>query len=127
MELFAKASKAKFRFQTSKGNLSTEHLWDLSLESLDTIAKSINKEIKASEEESFIEEKSSKDTELSDRLEVVKYIIAYKIKQRDANAKRIETLGRKAHLEAIIAEKQSESLRSKSVEELQKELEALGN
>ena len=41
--LFEKASKMKLRFSTTKGVLSTEDLWDLSLESLDRIAKNLKR------------------------------------------------------------------------------------
>jgi len=119
MDLFIAASKNKFRFQTSKGFLSTEDLWDLSLESLDLIAKNVNKQIKASEEESFIKDKSSADKELINKLEVVKYIIKYKLAAKEASAKRAETLAKKAELEGLIAGKKAESLKSKSLEELE--------
>jgi hypothetical protein len=69
--LFEKASKMKLRFSTTKGVLSTEDLWDLSLESLDRIAKNLYKQIKESEEISFISEKSSEDTLASIKLEIV--------------------------------------------------------
>ena len=36
--LFVTAARKKFRFETSKGGLNTEDLFDLSLESLDAIA-----------------------------------------------------------------------------------------
>ena len=45
--MYKKASKLKLRFQTQKGNLSVEQLWDLSLDDLKIEVKKqyeINKE-----------------------------------------------------------------------------------
>jgi len=56
MEMFAFATKKKIRFETSKGLLSVEDLWDLPLTSdngrpnLDDIAKGIYKAMKEGEE-----------------------------------------------------------------------------
>jgi len=119
MDIFVKAAKNKYRFQTSKGNLSTEDLWDLSLESLDLIAKRVNKDIKASEEESFIKDQSAADKELIDKLEVIKYIIKYKIGVKEAAAKRAETLAKKDELQKLIADKKAESLKNLSLQELE--------
>ena len=120
MELFAKATKSKYRFQTSRGSLSVENLWDLNLEALDTIAKGINKQLKESSEESFIEAKSSASVELTEKLDIVKSIIKFKLTQKEAAAKRAETQARKAELEGLIADKKSDALKSKSLEELEK-------
>jgi hypothetical protein len=38
MEIFKLASQQKLRFQTPKGSLSTEQLWELSLDELDALA-----------------------------------------------------------------------------------------
>ena len=57
--LFMQATREKFRFESSKGDLSVEQLWDLPLTSrtgfdLDTVAKAVNADLKASNEESFV-------------------------------------------------------------------------
>jgi len=68
--MFEKASRSKLRFMSTKGLLTVEDLWDIPLTSkngvsLDDIAKSLHKQIKESEETSFVEEVSKKNTELS--------------------------------------------------------------
>ena len=57
--LFLQATREKFRFESPKGDLSVEQLWDLPLTSrtgfdLDTVAKTVNADLKASNEESFV-------------------------------------------------------------------------
>lgn len=116
--MFERAAKSKLRFSSSKGQLSTEDLFDLSLQSLDAIAKAVNKQIKAEAEESFIEEKSKASSELELKLDILKYIIADKVKIAEANKKRSETLARKQEIEEVILRKKSQQLENLSVEEL---------
>lgn len=51
--MFKQASKMKLRFATSKGNLSVEDLWDLSLPVLDKLAVSYDEELAKSPRKSF--------------------------------------------------------------------------
>ena len=77
-KLFIKALKKGFRFNY-KGLLTVEDLWSLSLEQLDEIYKDINKKIKASSEESFLNKSDKIVNELNDKLEIVKYIMEDKL------------------------------------------------
>jgi len=111
---------------TDRGNLSTEQLFDLNLKQLDTVARRVNKAIKAEGEESFIEENQS-ETQIVDnlRLEILKSVIAAK----QATIKAVETRAaratRRRDLEAALAAKEGEELASKSAEEIRAELDAL--
>lgn len=53
MELFEIAIRNKYRFPF-KGWISTEDLWDLSVQNLDSIFKTLNKEFKTTGEESLL-------------------------------------------------------------------------
>ena len=75
MSIFEKASKAKLRFSTSRGQLSTEDLWDLSLESLDQIAVAIDKALETAGKKSFIGKRDTTNTTLELQLEILKHII----------------------------------------------------
>jgi hypothetical protein len=125
MSIFEKASKAKLRFSTSRGQLSTEDLWDLSLESLDQIAINVDKQIETSGTKSFIGKRSTKNAELELALELLKHIISVKLAEKDAKAKRAEKSAKVAELKALIAEKSVEELRGKSTQELLAELDAI--
>ena len=59
--LFLQATREKFRFESSKGDLSVEQLWDLPLTSrtgfdLDTVAKAVNKFVGALEEHDDVQD-----------------------------------------------------------------------
>ena len=126
MNIFERASRGKTRFQSVKGWLSVEDLWDLSLTHLDTIAKGVNKALKAESEESFISTKSEKNTELELQLDILKHVIASKLAQEEINKKSAETRARKERIEALIIEKKEKQLGEKSVEELEAQLKELG-
>ncbi len=119
MSLFERAAKCKLRFQSTKGLLCVEDLYDLSLTSLDNIAKSVNKQIKAESEESFIETKSKASSELELSLDILKTVIADKIATQAANKKRAETLSKKAQIEDILLRKKVQHLEELPVEELE--------
>ena len=41
--MFEKASRLKLRFKTQNGIIAVDDLWDLTLDSLNTLAKALNK------------------------------------------------------------------------------------
>ncbi len=120
MEIFEKASRMKLRFDTSKGQLSTEDLWGLSLQSLDTIAKATNKKLKEDSEESFISARSTTSTVLDLQMDILKHVIAVKLAEKDAAALRAEKRAKLDQLKTIYAAKQNEQLSSKSLEDIEK-------
>jgi hypothetical protein len=127
MESFEKASRVKLRFTTSKGALSTEDLWDFSLTSLDTVAKAVNKELKNEAEESFISARTTSNTLMELRLEILKHIIAVKLAEKEATVLRTEKQAKIAQLKELAMHKANEQLSQKSLDEIQKmiaELEA---
>jgi len=124
--LFEKATRQKLRIGTSKGNVSVEDLWDLSLTALNTIAINLKKELKASEEESFLDVRSSSDITTKLRFDVVLYILNVKKEEKVAREAAAETKAKKEKLLGILAKKQDAALENMSAEELEKELKALG-
>ena len=122
MSLFERAVKCKLRFHSGKGLLSVEDLYELNLNSLDNIAKAVNKQIKLEEEESFVKQASKVSTELNLQLDILKHVIADKIAVQEANKKRAETLAKKSQIEDILLRKKSQQLEDLPVEELEKML-----
>lgn len=55
--MFEKAVKGKYRFPY-KGQIAVEDLYDLPLGSLDTMFKTLNAEVKKTDEESLLQTKS---------------------------------------------------------------------
>ena len=129
--MFVKATRLKLRFDTNRGGVSVEQLWDMPLLAkdgfdLDTAAKQIYNELKALSEESFVAVRDNPRTSLLEtKLEIVKYII--KAKQDEAAAAKDRTAKRaeRIKLEAILATKQAAKLEQLSEEEIQKRLDEL--
>lgn len=118
--MFDKATRLKLRFESNKGLLSVEQVWDLSLTALNDMAKGLNRELKslAVEEEDFIGTNTSVDSQLQLRFDIVKHIISVKLAERNEAATASE---KKAHNQAIlelIAQKERQNLEGKTVEEL---------
>lgn len=126
--MFEKASRMKLRFETGVvGNLNVEDLWDLPLVnskvSLDLLAKKLNKEIKENEEESFVVERSTANTTLKLKFDIVKHIIKVKLEEKEASEKAVKNKAKKEKIMTIIAAKEDETLTNMSVEDLQALLE----
>lgn len=124
--LFELASRFKLRFNSNKGQLTVEDLWDLSLTSINNIAMVVNKELKDASQESFIVTKS-KDTHLLElRLEILKYIIKTKQEEsEEAKTKSVQAAHKQMLLE-LKANKQMQALQSLSLEDIDKQLAELG-
>lgn len=125
MDLFEKATRWKLRFPTPVGQLTVEDLWDLPLLAsrgqkacLNDLAKQLSKQVKADDEEDFVNPKTEGNKELKASFEIVKHVIAVKIRERDAAEKAQETKAKKARILELIAKKQDEALAEKSEEEL---------
>jgi hypothetical protein len=122
--LYKEASKLKLRFQTSVGLLSVDQLWDLNLSQLATIIKNIKKILKKNDDDelSFLDETTVIDTENQLRFDILKDV--YLDKKSEIDKKKDER-AIKMHNDkilALIAEKQDENLRNKSLEELEQML-----
>lgn len=123
--LFLEASRRKLRFETNKGQLSTEDLWDLSLTNLDTLAKAVNKKLKEDSEESFITVRSKTNTELNLKLEILVFIIRTKQEEQEAAKNRLAKQAELSTLKELLANKKMQELSNLTPEELQAKIAAL--
>jgi len=123
--LFELASRKQFRYSLNKGTINTEDLWELSLEALDRLAKSLNKELKESEEESFIKTRTVANKTLEAKFEVVKHVINVKLAENEEKAEKAKKQAKKEQLLELIGRKELQSLENKSIEELTAELQNL--
>ena len=121
-DLFILAATNKFRFVSTKGHLTVEDLFDLSLSALDTIAVSLDEKIQQAGRKSFIGKRSSSAKGLEDQLEIVKFVIAYKQDEAEKKKTRAEKAARRQFLENLKEKKVMESMESMSVEDIEKEL-----
>jgi len=124
MSIFEKAARKKLRFDTPKGLISAEDLWDLPLQSqngcdLDNLAKALNRAVKDSAEESFVEKPTPQNAELTLGFEIVKHVITVKMEE---NKKALNARARKLKREKIaeiISKKQDGALEEMDITQLQ--------
>lgn len=124
--IFEYATRYGLRFPY-KGSQSVEDLWDLPVTELDKIYKTLNKQIKQSEEESLLNTKSNVDTELEVQIAIVKHIVSVKLSEQKAREKAAESKAKKQKIMSIMAAKQDEALQNSSIDDLQKMLDELGD
>ena len=123
--MFEIATRTKMRFPF-KGLVSVEDLWDLSVRDLDGIFKTLNAQVKKSQEESLLATKTKEDGTLAIQIEIVKHIVGVKLAEAEAAKKSKEISVQKQKIMEIIAAKKDADLQNKSIEELQAMLEGLG-
>lgn len=132
INIFEQASRQALRFDSSKGQLTTEQLWGLPLTakdlfSLDNVAKVVNFELKAQTEESFVATSTNpQKATLELKLEIVKHIIGVKLAENAAKADAVSRKAQKELLLGVIERKQQAELENLPVAELMKKVDALG-
>lgn len=128
--LFEVASRKKLRFDTVRGQLTVEQLWDLPLtgaNSLDTVAVVLDTAIRNAPPRSFVTGASSAaDTVLSLQFEVVKHIIDVRLAERDSKVEEAEKESKRRLLRDAIAQREVEELLNGDVDSLKAQLKALG-
>lgn len=131
MNIFEQASRKSLTFQTVRGVISTNELWTIPLQSksgfdLDNIAKSVARELKAMDEESFVETNTNpaKGLEIL-RLEILKHIIGVKQEENLARKNAAANAEMRERLLGVLAEKQADELKHLTKEEILAQLEKL--
>lgn len=123
-KMFEVAVRTKMRFPF-RGQISVEDLFDLSVHDLDSIFKILNSQLKQTKEESLLDTKSKQDKEIEIKIEIVKYVVKVKLEEENQRLKARERREQKQKILEIMATKQDESLKGKSIEELEKMLDDL--
>lgn len=125
INIFEKAVIGKYRFP-HKGLVTVEDLFDLSVEDLDSVFKTLNSQKKKDEEESLLSTKSKNDDILETKIKIVKNIVIRKLAEKTNKALEIERKQQKQKIEQILAIKQEQDLMNKSPEELIAMMNQLG-
>lgn len=133
MEIFKKASKKKLRFNTNRGVLSVEQLWDLPKDEIRQLVIKAREAVKKSSGEvndselSFLDapvKVKATDDEL--RFGILKDIYITKRSAEEKAQKKAEARANNKKILELIARKQDEALEKKSIKDLEKMLEPEG-
>lgn len=129
--MFEKASRLKLRFETPKGSLTVEDLWDLPLTTtagracLNDIAKGISRRLKEAGDEDFVDTAKRPDEMLQLALDIVKRVIAVRLEEADVARKAADRRQQKGRIMELIAQKRDADLQAKPLEELEQMVAAL--
>lgn len=116
--MYKEALQKKLRFKTNKGMITTEDLFDLSLQNLNTLAIMLDKKISEAPKKSFIEELPAEENDDELRFSIVKDVINIKLKARKDNIAKAQADAQKKRILEILAKRNDEELEKKSTEEL---------
>lgn len=131
MNIFENATRKNYKFSSAVGELNVIDLWNLPLTSkrgpnLNDVAKGINSELKAEQEESFVEiSTNARKADLEAKLEIVKHIIAVKMRENAERLESAEKAKRREQLIDLLARKRDQELENKTIEEIEAELNSL--
>lgn len=128
-DIYKRGAKKKIRFETSKGNIGIEDLWDMPLESangdsLDSLAVGYDKKLKE-ETKSFVKSKSVANTLVQLKFDIVCDVIETKIEENKTKLARAEKAEKRKVILAAIARKESSEIDDASKDELNKMLKEL--
>lgn len=124
-KLFVFASRMKYRYPF-KGLISTEDLWDLSLQDLDSIFKTLNSQLKALGEESLLDDAEDNGAGvLRNKIDIIKYILHAKLEENARNRQAAVNAAKRQRIMEVIASKEDAALHDMSVEDLTKMLNDL--
>ena len=124
-KMFEVAVRNKFRFPF-KGVISVEDLWDLSVQQLDGIFKTLKSQEKKAQEESLLDTRTPEDEALKTKIDIIRYIVGVKLDEAKQAERAKENHDQKQKILGILAEKQDADLRNKTPEEPQAMLNQLG-
>ena len=123
INIFQYAAKNKLRFPY-RGSITVEDLYELPVEALDSIYKTLKREEKNTNEESLLET-SKPNKELEVKIEIIKTIVEEKQAAANKAKKAAATRAKKQRIMEAIAKKDEEAMDSATKEELQAMLEEL--
>lgn len=115
--MYSKATRLKLRWSYN-GTLTVEDLWDLQLKQLNQLAKSLNTKLKESKEEDFLNDFNTEDEITKLKFNIVIDILNIKKKESKDAQDALDIKKHNQQILSLIAEKQNEELRGKSIDEL---------
>lgn len=130
-EMFQAASRLKIRFDSPKGQLTIEDLWDIPLTSntgkanCDDIARNLFRQLKSDDAVSFVETDRKSDPTIQLKFDIVKFVIDTRVVENKAEAVAKENREKRQRLMQIIADKENKNLLDSSLDDLRQMLATL--
>jgi hypothetical protein len=131
INIFELASRTKVRFDTTRGEVMIEQLWDMPLTSktgfdLDSVGQLIVSELELINNRSLVNTSPNpRAGELTLKLDLIKHVIAVKQQENAERAAKAERAEKRKKLIDLLDKKQDEAMGALSVDEIKAQLTAL--
>lgn len=121
MSIYKLASQLGIRFQTSQGPLTVEQLWSLKITALSNLVKATKKALNKDNDNelSFLDDDITVNQEDQLRFDIAKDIYLTKKAENEAIRTTQDKKAFEQKILNLIAEKQEDSLKGKTIEELE--------
>lgn len=118
--MYKQAAKLRLRFSTTRGLLSVEQLFELSMTDIANAIKSVKKILKTTDDDelAFLESTKTVDVENQLRFNILKDVYLTKKEENETARVTLENKEFNQKILSIIADKEEDSLKGKSIEEL---------
>ena len=124
--IFEQASRKALRFQTVKGELTVEQLWQLNLDkgevNLYQLATELVADVnsKPQKELSFFKKKTNKNELAELKFAIIEHIVITKVSEIEENESAVVRKSEIDEIDRLISQKEAESKASMSLEDLKK-------
>lgn len=120
--MYKKAAQLKLRFNTSRGVIGVENLWDLPLTELAKHVRALKSSLKKDDDDAlnFLDETKVVDTENELRFDILKDVYMTKKAQKESIRDEAQIKEHNQKILALIESKKEDSLKNMSVEDLEK-------
>lgn len=115
--IYKEALRRNIRFEF-KGLRSTEELWGMRLEELDSIFQSLNTQRKTKSEESLLSTQNPEVSELDLKIEIVRDIVGTLLQEKAEREESANKAARKQKILEMVARKEDDELGNLSADEL---------
>lgn len=123
--MYKEIIRSKARFNTVKGLLTVEELWDLSVADLNTLVVSLEEQYNASKGKTYLRVKSKKDKSLKLMFDVALDVLNTKLDEQEVARNASDVKAEEQKLLSLLAKKREAALEELSEEEIKAKLKDL--
>ncbi len=117
-DIWFKALLNKYRFRCSKGDISTEDLFNLDTKYIEEIYSDLNDELASLGKKTLFGKQTTEMAKVQDKIDIVSAVADYRIAKSKAEEKLRQNKAVKEEINSIILQKEKDALSDMSIEEL---------
>lgn len=117
-DIWFKALLNKYRFRCSKGDISTEDLFNLDTKYIEEIYSDLNDELASLGKKTLFGKQTTEMAKVQDKIDIVSAVADYRIAKSKSEAKLRQNKAVKEEINSIILQKEKDALSDMSIDEL---------